>query len=305
MHPTPAPRLGLQAWLLILLLSLPWAGSFIFFRLLAHEIPSLTIAFGRVAIAGVALLAALAIAGQRPVVRWRDFLVMGLLNNAIPFSLFAWAEIRITSGEAAILNATAPIFTGIVLHLFGAERLTVARMAGAVLGFIGVAVLTGADALALDGDFAARLACLGAALSYAFTALWARRIAPTAPMHAATAQCLCSAAILAPFMLLIDRPWTLPPPGLATWGALAGIALVSTAAAYVVFFRIVALAGSANVMLVTFLVPVSALAMGSLFLGEPVTPRALAGMALIAAGLAAIDGRVLSLPRRARARSAP
>ncbi len=300
MTQAPAPRLSLQAWLLILLLSFPWAGSFIFFRLLAHEIPSLTVAFGRVAIAGIALFAALSLSGQRLSVRWRHFLVLGLLNNVIPFSLFAWAEIRITSGEAAILNATAPIFTGIVLHVFGAERLTALRTIGAAIGFIGVAVLTGADALALDGDFAARLACLGAALSYGFTALWARRIGPTAPMQAATAQCLCSTLILAPLVLLIDHPWALPSPSPTAWGALFGIALVSTAAAYVVFFRIVALAGAANVMLVTFLVPVSTLAMGAIFLGEPVLPRAVAGMALIAMGLAAIDGRIFGRWRRQR-----
>ena len=288
---TPAPRLSTESWLLIAVLSLPWAGSFIFFRLLAHELPSLTIAGGRVAIAALALYAFLRLRGGRLTVPWRGFLVMGLLNNVIPFTLFAWAEMRVSSGTAAILNATAPIFTVLVMHAAGAERLTAARVAGVVLGFAGVAVLIGPETLVSSGDLTAQLACLGGALSYGFTALWGRRLRHVAPLDAAAAQCLCSTAILLPLVLVIDQPWTLAMPSLIAWSSLFGIALISTAAAYVLFFRIVALAGSANVMLVTFLVPVSALAMGALFLGEPILPRSLGGMALIAAGLAAIDGR--------------
>ncbi len=291
---TRTPALNTEAWLLIVALSLPWGGSFLFYRMLAADLPSFTIVLGRVGLAVPLLWLLVRARGQRLDVPWGGFLVMGILNNVIPFSLFAWAEIRIPSGTAAILNATTPMFGALVLRLFAGERLTPLRVIGIVLGFIGVAVLVGPAAFTFQGDLLAELACLGAALSYGFTSLWARRLRKVDPLHAATAQCLCSTLVLLPLVAVIDRPWTLPMPGAATWGALLGIALISTALAYVIFFRIVAVAGAANVMLVTFLVPVSALALGAVVLAEPITWNALAGMALIAAGLTAIDGRLLN-----------
>ena len=291
---TRTPALNTEAWLLIVALSLPWGGSFLFYRMLAADLPSFTIVLGRVGLAVPLLWLLVRARGQRLDVPGGGFLVMGILNNVIPFSLFAWAEIRIPSGTAAILNATTPMFGALVLRLFAGERLTPLRVIGIVLGFIGVAVLVGPAAFTFQGDLLAELACLGAALSYGFTSLWARRLRKVDPLHAATAQCLCSTLVLLPLVAVIDRPWTLPMPGAATWGALLGIALISTALAYVIFFRIVAVAGAANVMLVTFLVPVSALALGAVVLAEPITWNALAGMALIAAGLTAIDGRLLN-----------
>ncbi len=295
--PNPQIRpatLNAEAWTLIFVLALPWGGSFLFFRLLAAELPSFTIVLGRVALAVAALLVVLRLRGARLDVPWRGFLVMGLLNNVIPFSLFAWAEIRISGGEAAILNATTPIFAALVLRVLAAERLTAARIAGVGLGFAGVAVLVGPSALTLDGDLWAKLACLAAALSYGFTALWGRRLRHVPPLQAATAQCLCSTAILLPLVAVIDQPWTLPMPSPTAWAALLGIAWISTASAYLIFFRVVAIAGAANVMLVTFLAPVSATALGAIVLGETIGWNAIAGMALIFAGLAAIDGRLLS-----------
>jgi len=288
---TPAP--SAEAWLLILALSLPWGGSFIFYRLLADALPSFTIVLGRVALAVPFLWLLIRLRGQRLTVPWPGFLVMALLNNVVPFTLFAWAEIRVTSGTAAILNATTPIFTALVLRIFAAEPLTRARMSGIVLGVAGVAVLVGPSVRDLTADLWAELACLGAAMCYGFSASWSRRLKGVDPLHAATGQCLCSTLILLPLVAVIDQPWELPMPNAATWAALFGIALLSTALAYVIFFRIIVVAGAANVMLVTLLVPVSALAMGTVFLGEAVTANAMAGMVLIALGLAAIDGRLL------------
>ena len=294
---TAAPRsstsISAEAWALIILLSIPWGGSFLFYRVLAADLPAFTIVLGRVAIAAPVLYALLRLRGQKLDIPWGAFAVMALLNNVIPFTLYAWAETRVTSGVAAILNAFTPIATALVLHGFAAERLTGLRAAGVALGFAGVAVLVGPDLGRLGRDLLADLACLGATVSYAFAALWSRRLRHLPPLQAATGQLVCSTLLLVIPTLLIDRPWLLPMPGLTVWLNLFGIALLSTAAAYVLFFRILAVAGAANLMLVTFLIPVSALAMGAAFLGEPVTVQALGGMALIAAGLATIDGRLL------------
>jgi len=271
----PAPRssagISAEAWALIVLLSLPWGGSFIFYRVLAAHLPAFTIVLARVGIAAPVLYALVRLSGQKLDIPWRAFAVMALLNNVIPFVLYAWAETRVTSGVAAILNV---------------------RVAGVALGFAGVAVLVGPDLRTLGHDLLADLACLGATVSYGFSALWSRRLRHVAPLQAATGQIVCSTFLLIVPTLLIDRPWLLPMPGMTVWLNLLGIALLSTAAAYVIFFRILAVAGAANLMLVTFLIPVSALAMGTAFLGEPITVQALGGMALIAAGLATIDGRL-------------
>lgn len=288
---TDAKRPSAEAWLLILALSLPWGGSFVFFRVLAGELPSLSIVLGRVGFAAIALWLLVRLSGGRLRLPWGGFAVLGLLNNVVPFTLFAWAETRVPAGTAAILNATTPMATALVLWALAGERLGRARLAGILLGLAGVAVLVGPGELA--GDVWAELACVAAAFSYGLTAWWSRRLPKVDPLQAAAGQCLCSTAILLPLVAAIDRPWMLPMPGAGVWAALLGIALVSTALAYVIFFRIVALAGPANVMLVTLVVPVSAALLGWVFLGEPVPPRAIGGMALIALGLAAIDGRWL------------
>ena len=295
-HTAPArpATLTAQAWLLIFALSLPWGGSFLFFRILAGELPSFTIVLGRLALSVLLLCLMLRARGERLDVPWGTFMVMGILNNVIPFSLIAWASIHITGGEAAILNATTPMFGALVLRVFAGERLTAARIAGVLLGIAGVAVLVGPAALGLGANLWADLACLGAALSYGVTTLWGRRLRHIPPFQAATAQCLCSLLVLIPIVAVIDQPWNLPLPSWRALAALAGIGWLCTGLAYVVFFRIVAVAGVANVMLVTFLAPVSAMILGALVLGEGVGANAIAGMVLIFAGLAAIDGRLLS-----------
>ncbi|MDE2333779.1 MAG: DMT family transporter [Rhodospirillales bacterium] len=294
-RPKSAPP-STEAWLLLFALSLPWGGSFVFFRLLAGSLPALTTVWSRVALATPVLLLLLHLRGgwtRGPA--WkdqaRDIAVMAVLNNVVPFTLLAWGETRVTAGLASVLNATTPAFGVLVAALFGAEALSRGRLLGCALAFGGVVTLIGPSVLA-GGDALGGLACLGAACSYGFAALWGRRLRGVPPLAAAAGQCLASTLLLLPVMALVDRPWALPMPDPGTWGAILGLAWVSTAFAYVIFFRIVVIAGPQNAMLVTFLTPVTGLLLGALFLGETVAPRMFAGLLLIAAGLAAIDGRL-------------
>jgi len=230
---------------------------------------------------------------------------MGGLNNLIPFSLIVWGQTEIASGLAAILNATTPLFTVLLAHLLtGDERLTVGRLAGVGLGFAGVVAMIGPAALAGLGAAAlAQLAVLAAALSYAFAGIYGRRFREQPPLITAAGQVTASALLLAPLALIVDRPWTLPIPGAATIGAVAGIALLSTALGYVIYFRLLARAGATNLLLVTFVMPPVAILLGVAALGESLTAPQLAGLALIGLGLAAIDGRLLRLLRRSGRRS--
>jgi drug/metabolite transporter (DMT)-like permease len=298
--------MSLLDWSLLLALSILWGGSFFFVGVAVAELPPFTIVLLRVAIAALALhvvLRATRTAMPRDGNTWAAFLGMGLLNNAIPFSLIVWGQTQIASGLASILNATTPLFTVLVAHMLTAdERLTGGRIAGVLLGLAGVVVLIGPQALAgLGRDVLAQLAVLGAALSYGFAAIFGRRFKRMGmpPLATATGQVTASSVMLLPAALLIDRPWQLDAPGFEAWAAILSLALLSTALAYVLFFRILASAGAVNLMLVTFLIPVSAIVLGSAFLGEALAPSDFIGMALIGLGLAAIDGRLLAR-RRAR-----
>lgn len=295
-----------REWGLLLALAAVWSGSFFFNGLAVRELPVLGVVVARVALGALILLAVLRVAGvalPREGRVWRAFLVMGLLNNAVPFGLIVWGQSHIASGLAAILNATTPLFGVLLAHgLTADERLTPARAAGAVLGFLGVATMLGPEAAAgLGTSVLAQLACLAAALSYALAGLYGRRFRAmgVAPLATAAGQAIMATVLLGPAMLILDRPWTLPLPGAATLAALAGLASLSTALAYWMYFRLLATAGATNLLLVTFLVPVGAILLGVLVLGETLAARHLAGMALIGAGLAAIDGRLAARLRGA------
>jgi drug/metabolite transporter (DMT)-like permease len=228
---------------------------------------------------------------------WAAFFVMGLLNNVAPFSLVVWGQSHIASGLAAILNATTPLWTVVVAHFLTAdEKMTGKRIAGVIFGIAGVAVMIGPTALeGLGANLMAELAVLLAALSYAFAGVYGRRFARMGidPVLTAAGQTTASTLILTPIALWVDRPWTLAAPGPATWGAVVGIAVLSTAVGYVLYFRLLASAGATNLLLVTFLIPVSAILLGAFVLGERLDPRHYFGMGLIGLGLAAIDGRLL------------
>ncbi|WP_262297978.1 DMT family transporter [Microvirga sesbaniae] len=288
-------------WALLTVLSVVWGGSFLFVGVAVRELPPLTIVALRVLTAAGALLLVLRLMGvDLPRTRqvWAAFLGMSILNNVIPFTLIAWGQSHIASGLASVLNATTPLFTVIVAHFLTAdERLTGQRLAGVIVGFIGVAVMIGSAAAAsLDAGILAQLAVLGAALSYGFSGVFGRRFKTMGipPLATAAGQVMVSSAILLPAALIVEQPWTLAVPSTAAMLSLAALGLVSTAFAYLIFFRLLARAGATNVGLVTFLIPVSAILFGVSVLGETLMVRHVAGMVLIGAGLVLIDGRVLS-----------
>jgi len=292
-------------WLLLGVLSIVWGASFFFFKILVVALPPFTLVLGRVGMAAIALHLVM-IARGAPFRMTRDqigpFLLLGLINNSVPFVLIAFGETRIASGVAAILNGTTPLFTVLVAHFLGHERLTPAKIVAIALGMAGVIVLTGPGALrGLGGDLTGELCCLMAAVLYGFGTNYSRRFGKMPPLTVVTAQCTSAAIWLIPMSVVVDHPWTLAPLDARTWAAWVGIALPSTAFGYLMFFRLIRTIGPTNLVLVTLLVPISALLLGALFLGEAITAHALAGMALIGLSLAAIDGRVWQRLRPARA----
>ena len=291
-------------WAILLFLSVLWGGSFFFIQVAVRDVAPLTFVWLRVTIAAAALWLFLGLRREKvalPKGALGALVLLALLNNVVPFALFAWAQTEIASGLAAILNATTPIWGVIVAHLFTRdERLTPARLAGVVLGFGGVALMIGPHFLAgLGGDLAAQLACLLATFCYSLAGVWARRFKAlgVAPVTVATGQISAGALVMLPVALIVDRPWLAPLPPLEAWAAIAALALFCTALAYILYFRLIASAGATNALLVTLLIPPTAILLGGLFLGEAPGPRDVAGLALIALGLAAIDGRLLALRR--------
>jgi drug/metabolite transporter (DMT)-like permease len=293
-------RMNGGEWLALLLLSVLWGGSFFFAAVLIKTLPPFTIVFLRVGLAAVILNVLVIALGMRmPGTRtaWVAFSGMGLLNNAVPFCLIVWGQSHIASGLAAILNAATPISTVVVAHLLtDDERMTGNRLLGVVIGFFGVVILIGPDSLrGLGANVLAQVAILTAAVFYAFAGVYGRRfrIMGIAPLLTATGQVTASAVMLFPIAMLVDKPWTLAMPTLPAWAAIIGSATLSTALGYVLYFRILSTAGATNLLLVTFLIPVSAILMGTFALGEQLDVRHFVGLALIGAGLAAIDGRFL------------
>lgn len=286
---------------MLLLLSVLWGGSFFFVEVAVSGLPTLTIVALRVGLAAAALWIIAGVIEARaprdPQV-WASFATMGALNNVVPFALIVWGQQNIASGLASILNATTPLFTVLVAAAcLSDERFTARKGLGVCLGFIGAAVLIGPDALAGAGDSVwAQLAILGAAFSYAVAGVFGRRFKRLgiSPIVTAAGQVSASTLLLAPAALALERPWTTPAPGVEVWAAIAGLALLSTAAAYILYFALLARAGATNLLLVTFLIPVSALGLGAAFLGETMTGAHVVGMTLITLGLLAIDGRLLA-----------
>ena len=303
-------RMSLIDWCLLLFLSLLWGASFFYAAVALRELPPFTIVLLRVAIAALVLHIVLRLVGVRfpwDSASWRAFFGMGLLNNAIPFSLIVWGQTHVASGLASILNATTPFFTVIVAHALTAdERLSRNRLVGVLIGLAGVVVLIGPQALSgLGEDVAGQLAIVGAAISYAFAGVFGRRFRRMGipPMATAAGQVTASSLLLLPIALLVDRPWQLAMPGTTVWLAILGMALLSTALGYIVYFRLLASAGAVNLLLVTFLIPPSAILLGVFLLGERLETTDFAGMALIGLGLAAIDGQLAALLPNFRARA--
>jgi drug/metabolite transporter (DMT)-like permease len=290
-------------WGLLLLLAMLWGSSFFFYKILVAVLPPVTVVLGRVGIAAIALNLWLLAGGARLPLgdgRGKRFLLLGLINTAIPFVLIAWGETRITSGMASILNATTPIFMVVVAH-FGThdEKFSWGKIAGIGFGILGTMILVGPAAFSGASAVLGELAVIGASAAYGFGGVYSRRFKDIPPLAAAAGQITGGAVILLPLSLVVDQPWRLAMPGWDVWASLLAIALVNTALAYFVFFKLVANVGVTYVSLVTFLIPIIALFLGAFFLGEAVTWQALAGMVVIALGLVAIDGRLLKWRGRA------
>jgi len=293
-------------WLVLLILALIWGGAFFFIGVAVRHVPPLTYVWLRLTIGAAGLWTYLIVRGERialPKQVWGSILLLALLNNALPFTLFGWSQTHIASGLASILNATTPIWGVVVAHfLTHDERMTPRKVAGVLLGFGGVAVMIGPSLLSnLGTDGLAELACVVAALSYALAAVWARRFKRLgiSPFSVTTGQLTAGAVMMLPMSMFIDKPWTHAFPPVSAIAAITALALLCTALGYVLYFRLIDRAGATNALLVTLLVPPVAILLGGLFLGETLAPQDFAGLALIALGLAAIDGRVLtSLSRR-------
>ncbi|MBT3347941.1 MAG: DMT family transporter [Thiotrichales bacterium] len=290
--------MGIKEWSMLIILSVLWGGSFFFVEIAVSELPTLTIVLTRVALAAVALWLFILITGiyvPSSLAVWGSFLIMGLLNNVLPFSLIVWGQTHIASGLASILNATTPLFTVLVAsRLLQDEKITRSKLVGVVIGLCGTVIMIGPSVL--DGigvNVVAQLAVLGAALSYAFAGVYGRRFRAQNinPVVTAAGQVTASALVLLPVVWIIDDPASIVTPTIQAGMALAALALFSTAIAYVLYFKILASAGATNLLLVTFLIPVSAILLGTLLLGERLQLPHIVGMGIITVGLVAIDGR--------------
>ncbi|MCJ8157652.1 DMT family transporter [Sphingomonas sp. LaA6.9] len=304
-------RMGPREWLVFGVLSVVWGGSFFFIEISLRSFPPLTLVLLRASISAAALIMFLGLSGRNlpasPRI-WLAFLLLGALNIALPFVLVAWGQTHIPIGLASILNATTPLWGVVVAHAFTAdEKATPGKIVGVLSGIAGVAMMIGGDALAELGDnLLAQIACVAAALSYALAGVYGRRFKAmgVAPVEVAAGQLIAAAAIMLPLAMIFDTPWRLPAPLFQSVAAMACLALVSTAFAYILYFRLIETAGATNALLVTFVIPIPAILLGTFLLGEALEPKHYAGMALIGIGLAAIDGRPFGWLRRARASTA-
>ncbi len=288
-------------WLKLAALSVLWGGTFLFQSLSLRAFPILTIVFFRVFFSAIVFWLLLLATGRRmpttPRV-WRDFLVMGLINNAIPFSLITWEQTHVEGGIASIMNAVTSCFAVILAHfLTRDEKLTRRKVAGVAIGFFGAYVLLRPE---LAGGVSMRglgqMAGLTASLSLALAGIFGKRFREQTTLVAATGMLTCSSLLMLPLVLVFDRPWTLAwtPSGA---GAIAGLVTLSTVVAYLLYFSVLRSAGATNLLLVTLLMPVSAHILGATLLGEALYVTSVIGMALIMLGLSIIDGRVVARVR--------
>ena len=291
-------------WAKLLLLGVIWGGSFFFVHIAVAEIAPLKLVLFRVMIAACALHVYLLVRGPsfRLALPLAGILFgLSLLNNVIPFSLIFLGQTELGAGLASVLNATTPFWTLIVANMMTSdEKLNWNKLAGIALGICGTAVMIGPGLVAgLGGPVWAKLALIGASLSYALALMVARRLRGVPPAIVATGQLTASTIIMIPIVLIVHGTGGLFAASAGTWAAVFALALISTAFAYLLYFGLVASAGATNTSLVTLIVPASAILLGVTFLGEHLEAFELGGMALIALGLVTIDGRLFR--RRAAA----
>jgi len=283
---TLSPRSGAE----LLLLGLIWGGSFLAIRIALDSVPVITAVFHRVFWAALALWTVVLI--QRlPVPTswrvWRAFLVMGLLNNALPFTLMAWGQLHVDTGLTSILNAATAIFGVLAAAMFFPdERLSATRLIGVIVGFAGVSITIGIGSLLrFDLQSMGQLAILAGTVSYAMAAVWARlHLSGLPPQVSAAGMLTGSTIFMLPVMLMVDGP-----PALLlhseTWLAIGYFAVVATAGAYLLYYRVLAAAGSGNLLLVTLIIPPVAITLGALVRNEALPPNAYLGFGILAVGL--------------------
>ncbi len=292
-----------RAWIEMALLAGIWGASFLSIKVGLDELPFLTLVTHRVVWACLILWAYVLIRRLPVPGNWRiwgAFLVMGLLNNVIPFALMAWGQQFIETGLTSIFNAGTAIFGVLVAALvFADERLTPRKAIGVLVAFLGVAVAIGLDSFrAFDIRSLAQLAVIGGTLSYAFAAAWARKtMQGLSPQVSAAGMLTGSSLILLPAAILIDGVPQIPALP-QTYAAIAYFSIIGTALAYLLYYRVLASAGSGNTMLVTLMIPPVAIALGAWVLDERLAPEAFVGFALLGLGLLILDGRIVSVLRR-------
>lgn len=286
-----------RTWADLTLLAFIWGGSFLAIRTALDEIGFLSSVAHRVLWAALALWVVV-LWRRLPLPRgwqlWGAFLVMGLLNNIVPFSLMAWGQLHIETGLTAILNATTAVWGVLVASLvFADERLTLRRATGVALGIAGVTIAIGAGNLAsLDLRSMAQLAVIAGTLSYAFAGSWARaRLANHPPLISAAGMLTASALVALPLAWVVEGPLPLDMAP-ATWAAVGYYAVMATALAYLLYYRILAAAGAGNLLLVTLMIPPVAILLGAFARGETLATEAYTGFAVLALGLLVLDGRL-------------
>ncbi|MEQ8389610.1 MAG: DMT family transporter [Thalassospira sp.] len=307
----PELKMDGTSWLMLLILSVLWGGSFFFTEIALTDLPPFTLVLCRVTIASL-ILWWVVLLRHIPIPRdpkfWGAIIIMGAFNNLVPFSLIVWGQTHIASGLAAILNATTPLFTIVIAHIAtDTEKLNLRKAIGVLIGFAGVVIIIGlpgsgaadaSDSSPLDAPsslaFLAPFAILLATFCYGCTGVFGKRFGGMNPILTAAGMTSASSLMLIPLAGFIDKPWELPIPLTDTILAVFGIAALSTALAYILYFAILKRAGASNLLLVTFLIPVSAILLGVGFLGETLLPQHIAGMGVIGVGLAVIDWRLLA-----------
>ncbi len=288
--------MSLRQWGALIFLGAIWSTSFLAIAVAVREVPPPTLVLIRLGLGAGALWLVMLAKGERlprDASIWVQFFIMGLFNNVIPQVLITMAEQSISSGYAAILNATTPMFAVVLAQvLHTGEALTFGRIFGVIAGILGVAILMGPDAWSAPPDeWLAVIASFGACATYAYAGIFGRRFKGRSAISNATCTLLMGAATLAPFSLIMDQPWQLHI-GPAAWVGLLSLALGATALAYIIYFHLLASAGATRLMLVTLISPIGAVILGAIVLGEQVGVYALLGFGTIALGLGLIDGRI-------------
>jgi drug/metabolite transporter (DMT)-like permease len=280
------------AYIMLFVLAAIWGSSFPLIKLAVETIPPMTLVAARLVLAAAAMLVYLWATGRRlpsDTAIWRDFAVIAVTGNILPFAFITWGEVVIDSGLAAILMAVMPLSSLILAHFFTRdERLTPAKLAGVLVGFVGIVVLVGPGVLAgLGLEVFAQIVVAGGAICYAISNVYTR-VSGVVTLPAAVTSAgvlLCAAVLSIPLSLLVDRPWDLAP-NTDSILALLVLALVCTSFAYLILFRLIAATGATFVAFINYLVPVFGVIAGALLLRETIQPGALAGLALILSGIA-------------------